>query len=92
MHTDSTDREDPIHSPYESAVDQRVGSYRFHYDGRDRATPLGRTLRLARASHRYYFELVRAYDLNSHSPKVDRITRRQLQRAANALADLITSL
>jgi hypothetical protein len=62
------------------------------YDGADFARPYGRTLRLARDAHQFYAELVRKYDAHGYSPRVDQVTRRQLNRAANALADLIRAL
>jgi hypothetical protein len=63
MHTDGSDREtDSVHSGYEQAVDSRIARYRFRYDGRDAAKPYRRTVEVARAAHRYYPELVRAYD------------------------------
>ena len=92
MHTDSRDREDNIHSPYESAVDTRLETYRFAYDGQGSARPFARTLTVARQAHRYYFDLIRAYDRHGYNDEVHAITRRQLNRGANAMADLITSL
>ena len=92
MHTDSRDREDRVHSSYESAVDRRLSDYRFDHDGNNRARPYGRTLRAARKAHPSYFDLVRAYDNHGYNDKVDAITRRQLNRAANALADLLFAL
>ena len=92
MHTDSRDREDSIHSPYESAVDSRLETYAFRYEGASSARPFARTLTVARRAHRFYFDLIRAYDRNGYNDKVDAITRRQLNRGANAMADLITSL
>lgn len=92
MHTDSSEREDRVHSSYESAVDRRIEDYTFGYNGRDDARPARRTRRVAKAAHEYYSSLVRAYDEHGYSELVDSITRRQLNRAANALADLITSL
>ena len=79
-------------SSYEDAVDRRIQTYGFHHDGRHAARPEARTRRVARAAHRYYFELIRAYDRNGYNNEVDTITKRQLNRAANALADLMTSL
>ena len=90
MHTDSRPREDRVHPLYESAVDRR--DYSFNYDGVDDVNPRGRSLRVARVAHNYYFELIRAYDNHSYNDKVHRITKRQLNRAANAVADLLTSL
>lgn len=89
MHTDSRPREDRVHPLYESAVDRR--DYSFNYDGNDDVNARARTLRVARAAHNYYFDLVRAYDNHSYNDKVHRITKRQLNRAANAVADLLTS-
>lgn len=92
MHTDSSDREERVHSSYESAVDRRIDIYRFRYDGRDAAEPGPRTRRVGRHSHKHYWDLVRAYDNQGYNADVHRITKRQLRRAANAMADLITSL
>lgn len=92
MHTDSLRREDRVHGLYESAVDRRVLDYGFESHGRDEAKPGPRVRRLARNAHRYYFELVRAYDNHSYNDRVDAITDRQLNRAANALADLLGSV
>jgi hypothetical protein len=50
------------------------------------------TRSLARQGHTSYRALVRGYRRSGYSPKVDAITRRQLNRAANALADLIRSM
>jgi len=90
MHTDSRPREDRVHPLYESAVDRR--DYSFNYDGADDVNPRARALRVARAAHNYYFDLIRAYDNHSYNDKVHRITKRQLNRAANALADLLSSV
>lgn len=92
MHTDQDDKEEDIHSPYEDDVDERIRSYPFSYDGRDSARPGARTQRTARVAHRSYWDLVNAYDDHGYNRKVHRITKRQLKRAANALADLLTSL
>ncbi len=101
MHTDQRDREERVHSSYETAVDRRINAvspedgseaFTFTYDGRDVAKPGPRTRRVARTAHRYYFDLVRAYDNHGYNEKVARITQRQLNRAANALADLVTAL
>ena len=91
MHTDQSNKEDDIHSPYEDDVDERI-PYGFRYDGRDAAKPGARTRRVDRRAHRYYWALVNAYDRHGYNAKVHRITKRQLKRAANAVADLITSL
>lgn len=92
MHTDQSNREEDIHSPYEDDVDERVRDYPFSFDGRESARPGPRTRRVARIAHRSYWSLVNAYDRHGYNSKVHRITKRQLKRAANALADLITSL
>jgi hypothetical protein len=92
MHTDQSDKEEDIHSPYEGDVDERIGDYPFRYDGRDAAKAGARTRRVARVAHRSYWDLVNAYDAHGYNAKVHRITKRQLKRAGNALADLITSL
>jgi hypothetical protein len=92
MHTDSSGKEDGVHSPYEDAVDSRINSYGFTYDGRDEAKGGPRARRVARQAHKKYRALVNAYDAHGYNAKVHRITRRQLKRAANAIADLITSL
>ena len=97
MHTDgSLDAEDRVHSPYESAVDSRSEAsdrvYRFSYDGVDPAAPFARTVRLAKVAHKYYRTLVRTYDAHGYNAKVNRITKRELNRAANAVADLIAAL
>jgi hypothetical protein len=55
------------------------------------ARPGPRTRRVARRAHRYYFQLVREYDRHGYNSTVHRITKRQLKRAANAVADLIRS-
>lgn len=91
MHTDQSNKEDDIHSPYEDDVDERI-PYNFRYDGHDSARPGPRTRRVARIAHRSYWDLVNAYDAHGYNAKVHRITKRQLKRAANGLADLITSL
>ncbi|MFN2389330.1 MAG: hypothetical protein ABR575_06980 [Actinomycetota bacterium] len=97
MHTDGWMRaEDRVHPLYEAAVDRRSEAsdtvYRFSYDGADRVTPHALTLSVARGSHRYYETLVRAYARHSYNTRVHRITKRRLNRAGNALADLIRAL
>jgi Zinc dependent phospholipase C. len=92
MHTDSSDKEDGVHSSFESAVDSRTGDYGFRYDGRDMAKAGATIRKLARQAHKKYWALVNAYDAHGYNSKVHRITTRQLKRAANAMADLITSL
>jgi len=92
MHTDQTDREDSIHSAYEDEVDERIRGYPFRYNGRDAARPAARTRAVARQAHQLYRELVRIYDRHGYNRRVHRITKRQLKRAANAVADLLTSV
>ena len=92
MHTDSSTREDGVHGSYESAVDGRISDYNFTYDGADPARPGARTRLVARRAHRYYWDLVRVYDDGGYNERVHRITKRQLNRAANAMADLLASL
>lgn len=92
MHTDSSDKEDGVHSSYESAVDSRNGDYGFRYDGRDTTKPGPTVRKLARQAHKKYWALVNAYDAHGYNAKVHRITKRQLNRATNALADLIATL
>lgn len=48
MHTDGSDKEDGVHSSYESAVDDRLERYKFRYDGADPAKPGPRTRAIAR--------------------------------------------
>jgi hypothetical protein len=88
MHTDQTSKEELIHSSYESAVDQVFTDFRFSYDGRDKASPYKTAVRLAKTSHKKYDSLVNKFDLNGLNAKVRTITRTQLVRGANAVADL----
>ena len=92
MHTDSSAKEEDIHSSYERAVDTRISDYRFNYNGPDAAKPGPRVRRLAGVSHQSYWDLVNAYDRHGYNDKVHRITKRQLNRATNVVADLITSM
>jgi hypothetical protein len=92
MHTDSSDREDRVHGLYEDAVDRRIERFRFNYNGADVARAAATVRSVARRAHRHYRELVRNYDVHGYNARVARITRRQLNRAAQAMADLITSL
>lgn len=91
MHTDSSDKEEGVHSSYEQAVDRRLERYRFSYDGADAAKAAPRARAVARRAHKSYWSLVNTYDANGYNRKVHRITKRQLKRAANALADLLTT-
>ena len=96
MHTDQTSREEGIHSSYEATVDCRSGkrdtTYRFHYDGRHSGKPGAKAKHVAAQAHKAYTALVRAYSRNGYSTKVHRITRRQLSRAANAVADVAAAI
>ena len=92
MHTDSSKKGEPIHGAYEGDVDGRIDEYGFHYDGKNDAKAGARTRQVARRAHRYYWRLVNAYDAHRYNGKVHRITKRRLRRAANAVADLLTSL
>jgi len=97
MHTDGRlPVEDSVHSAFEQAVDDRCDistcRYRAHHDGFDRGPAFARTRAVARAAHRFYGSLVRTFARDGYSPRVDRITSKQLNRAANALSDLIRSM
>ena len=97
MHTDGwLDIEDAVHSSYEQAVDSRCRAssciYRMTYDGRNAVNPYNRTVKVARDAHQFYAELIRRYHNAGYTNRVDAITRRQLNRAANALADLIRAI
>lgn len=96
MHTDSSDREEGVHSSYEITVDGRSergdGVYAFRFDGPNRARPYARTVSVARQAHLAYRDLVRVYDSSGYNRRVHRITKRQLNRAANALADLLARI
>ena len=46
-------------------------------------------MELARDAHQFYAEMIRRYHNAGYTNRVDAITRRQLNKAANALADLI---
>lgn len=93
MHTDSSRREDSVHASYEVTVDERSergdGIYTFRFDGVDGARPYAKTVAVARRAHLAYSDLVRIYDAYGYNRRVHRMTKRQLNRAANALADLL---
>ena len=97
MHSDgSSPIEDSVHSEYEHAVDQRCTAascrYQMHFDD---VTSSGHTPRRSRPPGLrilQYESLIRAYAAHGYDGTVDRITRRQLNRAANEVADLIWSL
>jgi hypothetical protein len=95
MHTAETKKERSEHLKYEGKVDARCeGSpsnciYRFRYDGPDPARPRKRTLREVRRAKPYYSDLIDEVAEHGYNSDIHRITRRQLSRAANAIADLI---
>jgi hypothetical protein len=98
MHTAETKKEQSQHLKYEGKVDARCeGSpsdciYRFRYNGPSRARPRTRTLREARRAKPYYSELIDEVAEHGYNDEIHRITKRQLNRAANAIADLIFSM
>ena len=97
MHTDGRlAAEDRVHGLYESAVDSRSEAgdevYSFDFDGVDAATAFRKAVRVARQAHRLYAALIRIYDAHGYNARAARITQRQLNRAANAVADLIASI
>ena len=49
-------------------------------------------IRVAKLAHRCYRTLALTYDAHGYNARVDRITRRELNRAANAVADQAVSL
>ncbi|MGI8407836.1 MAG: hypothetical protein ACR2L3_04935 [Actinomycetota bacterium] len=91
-HTDSTDREDRMHSAHESATDGRLGSFRFSFDGERTRRPVSAVKALANRSHKDYYGLVKEYTRYGYNSRVQGITQRSLNRASNYLADLILSL
>lgn len=96
MHTDQSDREEGVHTSYEDAVDERSERsddvYRFAFDGFDRVRPYAGVVALARRGHPVYRDLVRIYDEQGYNARVHRITKRQLNRGADLLADLLGRL
>jgi hypothetical protein len=96
MHTDgSLDIEDSVHASYERAVDARCPAsscrYRMTFNGRDPVNAYDRAVGLARGAYQFYAELIRRYHNAGYTSRVDQITRRQLNRAANSVADLIVA-
>lgn len=71
---------------YESAADGRISEYPFRYDGQDAANPGPRTRRVARRAHRYYWDLVNAYDAHGNNNKVHRITKHDRDAVAVIIA------
>lgn len=66
--------------------------YTFNFNGVDSASPYQRPVKVARQAHKFHRELVRTYDRRSYNIRVHRITKRQLNRAANAVADVLAAL
>jgi hypothetical protein len=98
MHTADSKKEHDQHLKYEGKVDARCeGSpseciYRFRYNGADWARPRKRALREVRQARPYYSDLIDEVAEHGYNRDIHRITRRQLNRAANAIADLIFSM
>ena len=96
MHTDQKWKEESIHSAYESQVDSRSrrtsNVYRFIYDGRHDSAPYRKAVRVARRAHRKYDVLVDRFYRNGYTDRVHRITRSQLNRGANAVADVAAGI
>ena len=92
MHTDQMWKEESIHSAYETAVDQNSrrtsNIYDFTFDGLDSPSPYAKAVRVARRAHRKYDKLVTAYYRNGYNDKVHILTKSQLNRGANAFADV----
>jgi hypothetical protein len=85
-------RKSSEHLKYEGKVDARCeGSpsnciHRFRYDGPDPSRPRKRTLREVRRARPYYSDLINEVAEHGYNSDIHRITRRQLTRAANAIA------
>ena len=97
MHTD--DRlaaEDRVHAGYEHRVDERCSPSQCQFvvvnDGLDRVQPYAATVALARAAHPLYGLLIRRFDAHGYTGRVHGMSGRQINRAANVLADLIRQL
>ena len=97
MHTDGTSaHEHSAHPAYEHAVDERCTAtscrYEMHFNGRNIVEPYADALATARDAHPFYLRLINAYWAHGYNHVVDQITRRQLDRAANVMADLLWTL
>jgi hypothetical protein len=98
MHTDQSDAEDAIHSPYESDAQRysdRPGenSSWARFDGYTATRNVtAYTRNTAAASHEQYAALVSGYASEGMSSGVVSITAQSLNRAANGLADLLISI
>jgi hypothetical protein len=96
MHTDQMWKEESIHSAYESKVDSRSrrtsNVFRFRFDGRDDPSPYRKAIKVARRAHMKYDALVTSFYRSGYSKRVDLITKTQLNRAANALADVAAGI
>lgn len=102
MHTDGwAPAEDDVHRRYEEAVDERCQGvpdtciYSFAFDGVSAAVrPWRRTRFVAQSSHPYYAKLVNTFAADGYTRPglVHRMTKRQLNLGANAVADLIAEI
>jgi hypothetical protein len=98
LHTDQCDAEERIHSAYETAVQDLTdapGEHRGWLRPRPpRRVASARAIAVtaARAGHRSYRTLVRAFSAHGMNRTVLRITRASLNRAVWGLRDLIVSL
>jgi len=97
MHTDGRlGAEDRVHAAYEHDVDERCSpsqcQFRVENDGVDHPQPYAATASLARAAHPLYGKLIRRYDAHGYTGRVHGMSRRQINRASNVLADLIREL
>jgi len=96
-HTDGSTAERRMHAAHESAVDTRTnakGERRawISFNGIQVRTDVrAATVAAARWSHQYYAALVKSYNADGYSSRVNTITKRCLNRAVNDLADLIVS-
>ena len=72
-------------------VSHRVGAQRGYGGTASKGTHKTPRSRI-RAGQLFYGELIRRYHNAGYTNRVDAITRRQLNKAANALADLIRAL
>lgn len=99
MHTDQTTLENTVHAPYEDAVDNITVSASsvtnwVHFSGYEATGNVQSfAIGLATASHKDYSALVHGFASGGWAnPTVQAITKRSLNRATNALADVIIGL
>lgn len=96
-HTDSSGREERMHSRHESATDTRTDARNENDSWVDRgevqvrAGARGPAKRAATWAHQYYWTLVKTYAADGWTSTNAAITRKCLSRAVNDLADLIVS-